>query len=106
MGAVILKQVKRFFRNIPVSTGAGRCQRSNRAGWFPFAAGLLFNKNTFPENLAARKTFVNFIKERMELGASSSADVIRAEAKVGAALGTVSASLALLHAHHAQVEHE
>jgi len=45
------------------------------------------------ENLAARKTFVNFIRQRMDLGASSSADVIRAEAKVGAALGTLSASL-------------
>jgi outer membrane protein TolC len=45
------------------------------------------------ENLASRKTFVNFIRERMDLGASSSADVIRAEARVAAALGALSGSL-------------
>ena len=45
------------------------------------------------ENLASRKTFVNFIRQRMDLGASSSADVIRAEARVAAALGALAGSL-------------
>ena len=45
------------------------------------------------ENLASRKAFVSFIRQRMEIGASSSADVIRAEARVAGALGTLSGSL-------------
>lgn len=45
------------------------------------------------ENLASRKAFVSFIRQRMEIGASSSADVIRAEARVAGALGTLSSSL-------------
>ena len=45
------------------------------------------------ENLASRKAFVSFIRQRMEIGASSSADVIRAEARVAGALGALSSSL-------------
>ena len=45
------------------------------------------------ENLQARKTFVNFIRERNSLGASSSADVVRAESRVAEALDLLSSSL-------------
>jgi outer membrane protein TolC len=43
--------------------------------------------------LQSRKTFVNFIRERNELGASSSADVVRAESRVAGALELLSNSL-------------
>ena len=45
------------------------------------------------ENLASRKAFVSFIRQRMEIGASSTADVIRAEARVAGALGALSSAL-------------
>ena len=45
------------------------------------------------ENLQARKTFVNFIRERNTLGASSSADVVRAESRVAEALDLLSSAL-------------
>ncbi len=45
------------------------------------------------ENLASRKAFVSFIRQRMEIGASSTADVIRAEARVAGALGALSGAL-------------
>ena len=45
------------------------------------------------ENLQSRKTFVNFIRERANLGASSSADVVRAESRVADALDLMSAAL-------------
>ena len=45
------------------------------------------------ENLQSRKTFVNFIRERNELGASSSADVVRAESRVAGALELLANSL-------------
>ncbi len=45
------------------------------------------------ENLQARRSFVNFIRERAELGASSSADVIRAESRVAEALDALSNAL-------------
>ena len=48
------------------------------------------------ENLQARKTFVNFIRERNALGASSSADVVRAESRVAEALDLLSSSLRAL----------
>ena len=48
------------------------------------------------ENLQARKTFVNFIRERNSLGASSSADVVRAESRVAEALDLLSSSLRTL----------
>ena len=48
------------------------------------------------ENLQARKTFVNFIRERNSLGASSSADVVRAESRVAEALDLLSSSLRAL----------
>ena len=48
------------------------------------------------ENLASRKTFVNFIRERNSLGASSSADVVRAESRVAEALDLLSSSLRTL----------
>lgn len=48
------------------------------------------------ENLQARRAFVNFIRERAELGASSSADVIRAESRVAEALDALSSSLQTL----------
>ena len=45
------------------------------------------------ENLQSRKTFVNFIRERNQLGASSSADVVRAESRVAGALNLLASSL-------------
>ncbi len=48
------------------------------------------------ENLQARRAFVSFIRERAELGASSSADVIRAESRVAEALDALSSSLQAL----------
>ena len=48
------------------------------------------------ENLQARKTFVNFIRERNTLGASSSADVVRAESRVAEALDLLSSALRAL----------
>lgn len=45
------------------------------------------------ENLQARRSFVSFIRERAELGASSSADVIRAESRVAEALDALSSAL-------------
>lgn len=45
------------------------------------------------ENLAARRSFVEFVKERAELGASSSADVVRAQSRVAEALDALSSSL-------------
>ena len=48
------------------------------------------------ENLQARRAFVNFIRERSDLGASSSADVIRAESRVAEALDALSSSLQTL----------
>jgi outer membrane protein, adhesin transport system len=45
------------------------------------------------ENLAARRSFVEFVKERTELGASSSADVVRAQSRVAEALDALSSSL-------------
>ena len=45
------------------------------------------------ENLQSRKAFVNFIRERNELGASSSADVVRAESRVAGALEKLSNTL-------------
>ena len=48
------------------------------------------------ENLQARKTFVNFIRERNSLGASSSADVVRAESRVAEALDLLSSALRAL----------
>ena len=45
------------------------------------------------ENLQSRKTFVNFIRERSNLGASSSADVVRAESRVADALDLMSQAL-------------
>jgi adhesin transport system outer membrane protein len=48
------------------------------------------------ENLQARRSFVTFIRERSELGASSSADVIRAEARVAEALDALSNALQTL----------
>lgn len=48
------------------------------------------------ENLQARKTFVNFIRERNSLGASSSADVVRAESRVAEALDLLASSLRAL----------
>ena len=49
--------------------------------------GITSNKTS--RKLSIAKTFVNFIRQRMDLGASSSADVIRAEARVAAALGAL-----------------
>lgn len=48
------------------------------------------------ENLQARRSFVNFIRERAELGASSSADVVRAESRVAEALDALSGALQTL----------
>ena len=48
------------------------------------------------ENLQARRAFVNFIRERSDLGASSSADVVRAESRVAEALDALSSSLQTL----------
>jgi adhesin transport system outer membrane protein len=48
------------------------------------------------ENLQARRAFVNFIRERSDLGASSSADVVRAESRVAEALDSLSTSLQTL----------
>lgn len=48
------------------------------------------------ENLQARRAFVNFIRERSDLGASSSADVIRAESRVAEALDALSGALQTL----------
>ena len=48
------------------------------------------------ENLQARKSFVSFIRERSDLGASSSADVIRAESRVAEGLDALSTSLQAL----------
>mgnify|MGYP001237314712 FL=1 len=45
------------------------------------------------ENLQSRKTFVNFIRERNLLGASSAADVVRAESRVAGALNLLAGSL-------------
>ena len=45
------------------------------------------------ENLQSRKAFVNFIRERNSLGASSSADVVRAESRVAGALDKLSNTL-------------
>ena len=45
------------------------------------------------ENLQARRSFVNFIRERSDLGASSSADVVRAESRVAEALEILAGSL-------------
>ena len=48
------------------------------------------------ENLQARRAFVNFIRERSDLGASSSADVVRAESRVAEALDALSTALQTL----------
>lgn len=48
------------------------------------------------ENLQARRSFVNFIRERADLGASSSADVVRAESRVAEALEILASSLQAL----------
>jgi adhesin transport system outer membrane protein len=48
------------------------------------------------ENLQARRAFVNFIRERSDLGASSSADVVRAESRVAEALDSLSTALQTL----------
>jgi len=45
------------------------------------------------ENLQARRALVNFIRERTELGASSIADVVRAETQVADGLDLLSSSL-------------
>lgn len=45
------------------------------------------------ENLQARRSLVNFIRERAELGASSIADVVRAETQVADGLDLLSGSL-------------
>lgn len=48
------------------------------------------------ENLQARRALVNFIRERTGLGASSVADVVRAEAQVADALDLLAASMKAL----------
>ena len=48
------------------------------------------------ENLQARRALVNFIRERSGLGASSVADVVRAEAQVADALDLLAASMKAL----------
>jgi outer membrane protein TolC len=48
------------------------------------------------ENLQARRSFVSFIRERSDLGASSSADVIRAESRVAEGLDALSTALQAL----------
>ena len=48
------------------------------------------------ENLQARRSFVSFIRERSDLGASSSADVIRAESRVADGLDALSTALQAL----------
>jgi adhesin transport system outer membrane protein len=48
------------------------------------------------ENLAARRSFVEFVRERAELGASSSADVVRAQSRVAEALDALSTALQAL----------
>jgi adhesin transport system outer membrane protein len=45
------------------------------------------------ENLQARRSFVTYIRERAELGASSKADVVRSEARVAEGLDQLAASL-------------
>jgi len=45
------------------------------------------------ENLQARRSFVTYIRERAELGASSKADIVRAEARVAEGLDQLAASL-------------
>lgn len=45
------------------------------------------------ENLAARRSFVDFVRERTELGASSSADVVRAQSRVAEALDAFATAL-------------
>lgn len=45
------------------------------------------------ENLNARRAFVEFVKERTELGASSSADIVRAQSRVAEALDALSTAL-------------
>ena len=43
--------------------------------------GTCYNQGSHEKIYNQEKTFVNFIRERNELGASSSADVVRAESR-------------------------
>lgn len=45
------------------------------------------------ENLQARRSFVTYIRERAELGASSKADIVRSEARVAEGLDQLAAAL-------------